>query len=78
MKIQHLTRYAGPDGNYPPGFVREAADAAAIALINGGYAICLDEPKIIQAEAEPQQSEPLPEAKPAPKPKPKTTKKAGP
>lgn len=50
MIIRHVTRYAGPDGNYEPGFVRELESRAAVELINGGFALCLDEPKQEQAD----------------------------
>lgn len=50
MIIKHLTRYAGPDGNYAPGYVREMEDKAAIELIDGGFVLCLDEPKQEQAD----------------------------
>ena len=46
MRIKLITRIAGPEGNYPPGFVIEMADKIAQALINNGYAISLEEPKI--------------------------------
>ena len=38
MKIKHLTTYAGPDGGFLPGVVRDVPDELGQALIAGHYA----------------------------------------
>lgn len=43
MKIELLTRLAGPDGNYPAGSVIDVPDKDADALIEGRYAARKDE-----------------------------------
>ena len=50
MKIKLLNRVAGPDGNYPPGFVITVSELEAKQLIDSGYAVC--------AEVQPQEKKP--------------------
>lgn len=45
-KIQLLTRLAGPEGNFNPGAILELEQEKAEALINGGYALLIEKPKI--------------------------------
>ena len=47
-----ITLAAGPDGTFPPGFVREVSDAEAAALIAGGYASAVEEPRRQQATSD--------------------------
>lgn len=50
MKLRLIARMAGPEGNHAPGSVIDLPDAKATALVAGGYAVCLEEPKTIEAE----------------------------
>jgi len=59
MKIQLTSRMAGPEGNYPPGSVIDCDENKAAQMIKGGYAVAIDEPKIV----EPQKEEPKKEIK---------------
>ena len=59
MVIKLLTRAAGPEGNYPPGSIVSYDEKEAAKLIKGGYAVAIDEPKIV----EPQKEEPKQEIK---------------
>lgn len=50
MKIKMLTGFEGPTISVAPGEVTEAfSDADAIRLIEAGYAVPFDEPKIERA-----------------------------
>lgn len=46
MKIQLVTRMAGPEGNFPPGTILELDEKQAKPLIDGGYAVRLDIRKV--------------------------------
>ncbi len=59
MKIQLITRAAGPEGNYSPGSIVSYDEKEAAKMIKGGYAVAIDEPKIV----EPQKEEPKKEIK---------------
>lgn len=59
MAVKLLKRMAGPEGNYPPGSVIYCDEKRAAELIKGGYAVAIDEPKIV----EPQKEEPKKEIK---------------
>ncbi len=72
--IRHITRYAGPEGNYPPGFVHELADGVARALIIGGYAESM-EPEPTTVEPHPAPTDAAPAPKPAPRPHPKSRRR---
>ena len=54
MAVKLLKRMAGPEGNYPPGSIVSYDEKEAAKLIKGGYAVAIDEPKIV----EPQKEEP--------------------
>ncbi len=45
MKIKLVTRYSGPGGTFKPGDTAEFDADAAADLIDGGYAVRVDEPK---------------------------------
>ena len=68
--IKHITRYAGPEGNYPPGFVHELADGVAKALILGGYAESM-EPEPAADGQHTATTDAILAPKPAPRPRPK-------
>lgn len=59
MAVKLLKRMAGPEGNYPPGPIVSYDEKEAAKLIKGGYAVAIDEPKIV----EPQKEEPKKEIK---------------
>lgn len=43
MIVKLINRMAGPEGNYPPGFLLETGKDTATALIKGGYAVATTE-----------------------------------
>lgn len=59
MAVKLLKRMAGPEGNYPPGSIVSYDEKEAAKSIKGGYAVAIDEPKIV----EPQKEEPKKEIK---------------
>lgn len=52
MNIKLLTRMAGPDGNYSPGSIVSCDEKKANVMIKGGYAVAIDEPKIVEPQVE--------------------------
>lgn len=52
MKIRMLSLAAGPAGNLHPNQVAEVADPLGAALVAGGYAVALAEPKAQRAPLE--------------------------
>jgi hypothetical protein len=63
MVVKMITRMAGPGGINPPGSVITIDDNRATELISGGYAVALDEPKIVEQPKEPEPVEVKPAGK---------------
>lgn len=58
MNIKLLTRMAGPEGNHPPGSVVSYDEKKAAQMIKCGYAVAIDEPKIVEPQPKPPEPPP--------------------
>ena len=54
MRIKHLSIYAGEDGCYQAGSVRDVPQSVGLSLVAGGFAERLDEPVVEYAESVPK------------------------
>jgi predicted RNA-binding protein with TRAM domain len=52
MKIKMLALAAGPEGNYYTGTIYDVSEAEGSAFIKGGYAVLVEETKMVEEVTE--------------------------